>query len=173
MDLARKDCFGTARDTYREVFARDSYETFTGLLADGDRASAWAQAQYLRVVRDLQTGAVLDQPGITRGRYVKIGPPAVVPLTISSPAPGAITPTATTMVSGPGANVDIAAGQPGSATNTTSVVATVADAQGAFQGAIPTPPGSTLITVTAPVGRRATCSRPDPRSPSTAGCGTS
>ena len=26
--------------TYREVFARDSYETFTGLLADGDRASA-------------------------------------------------------------------------------------------------------------------------------------
>ncbi len=26
--------------TYREVFARDSYETFTGLLADGDTASA-------------------------------------------------------------------------------------------------------------------------------------
>ena len=26
--------------TYREVFARDSYETFTGLLADGDRSSA-------------------------------------------------------------------------------------------------------------------------------------
>ena len=26
--------------TYREVFARDSYETFTGLLADGDKASA-------------------------------------------------------------------------------------------------------------------------------------
>ncbi len=26
--------------TYREVFARDSYETFTGLLADGDQASA-------------------------------------------------------------------------------------------------------------------------------------
>ena len=26
--------------TYREVFARDSYETFTGLLADGDRTSA-------------------------------------------------------------------------------------------------------------------------------------
>ena len=28
--------------TYREVFARDSYETFTGLLADGDLASARA-----------------------------------------------------------------------------------------------------------------------------------
>ena len=119
----------------------------------------WAQAQYLRLVRDLQTGTLLDQPTITRTRYVKIGPPAVVPLTISSPAPGAITPTATTTVSGtttPGATVDIAAGQPGSATNTTSVVATVADAHGAFRGAIPTPPGSTVITVTATVGHHAT-----------------
>ena len=33
--------------TYREVFARDSYETFTGLLADGDRASARAMVRYL------------------------------------------------------------------------------------------------------------------------------
>jgi len=33
--------------TYREVFARDSYETFTGLLADGDLASARAMVRFL------------------------------------------------------------------------------------------------------------------------------
>ena len=56
----------------------------------------WAQAQYLRLVRDLQTGTVLDQPAITRTRYVTNGPPAVVPLSITAPAPGAITPAGTT-----------------------------------------------------------------------------
>jgi GH15 family glucan-1,4-alpha-glucosidase len=33
--------------TYREVFTRDSYETFTGLLVDGDQASARAMVQFL------------------------------------------------------------------------------------------------------------------------------
>ena len=33
--------------TYREVFARDSYETFTGLLADGDTASARTMVRFL------------------------------------------------------------------------------------------------------------------------------
>jgi glucan 1,4-alpha-glucosidase len=33
--------------TYREVFARDNYETFTGLLADGDVSSARAMVRFL------------------------------------------------------------------------------------------------------------------------------
>ena len=33
--------------TYRSVFARDSYETFTGLLADGDRTSARQMVSFL------------------------------------------------------------------------------------------------------------------------------
>ena len=33
--------------TYREIFARDSYETFTGLLADGDMTSARAMVRFL------------------------------------------------------------------------------------------------------------------------------
>jgi len=33
--------------TYREIFARDSYETFTTLLADGDRASARDMVSFL------------------------------------------------------------------------------------------------------------------------------
>ena len=33
--------------SYREVFARDLYETFTGLLADGDVATARAATLFL------------------------------------------------------------------------------------------------------------------------------
>ena len=33
--------------TYRSVFARDSYETFTGLLADGDLVSARQMVEFL------------------------------------------------------------------------------------------------------------------------------
>ena len=50
----------------------------------------WAQAQYLRLVLDVQAGHLLDQPAITRDRYVTSGPPATVPLTISVTAPGAV-----------------------------------------------------------------------------------
>ncbi len=119
----------------------------------------WGQAQYLRLVRDLQSGTVLDQPPITRARYVTSGPPTVEPITISSPAPGASTPSATTVVSGmttPGAAVAIAAGQPGSATNATTVLSAVADTAGAFHATIPTPSGATVITVAATVGADAT-----------------
>ena len=119
----------------------------------------WAQAQYLRVVRDLQTGTVLDQPAITRSRYVTSAPPSVVPLTISSPAANSITPTQTTTVSGttaPGAKVDIAASQPGSQDNTTSVTETVANGRGDFSASIPTPPGTTVITAAAATGSRST-----------------
>ncbi len=42
--------------SYREVFARDSYEAFTGFLADGDLATARAQAQFLLDDQQLPTG---------------------------------------------------------------------------------------------------------------------
>jgi glucoamylase len=115
----------------------------------------WGQAQYLRLVRDLQTGTLLDQPRITHARYVTSGPPAAVPVTISAPAPGATTPSSATVVRGttvPGAQVVVAAGQPGSATNVTTVVATVANPQGKFQAAVPTPPGTTVITAAVATG---------------------
>jgi len=103
----------------------------------------WAQAQYLRLVRDLQAGALLDQPSITRTRYVLSGAPAELPLSISSPAAGAIVPAATTQVSGttsPGARVQIAAGQR-VCHHATSVAGTRADSQGRFQATVPTLPG--------------------------------
>jgi glucoamylase len=115
----------------------------------------WGQAQYLRLVLDLQAGTLIDQPQITRARYLGPAAPTDVPVTITSPANGARVTGATTVVTGttrPGARVDVAAGQPGSAANTSTVVATVADSDGAYTATIPTPAGTTTITAAATVG---------------------
>jgi glucoamylase len=145
----------------------------------------WAQAQYLRLILDLQAGHLLDQPAITRDRYVSSGPPATVPLTISVTAPGAVaTPPSTSTaapgitedilasqepglitqhtqatVSGktaPGATVDIAVGQPGTAGNTTVIVQAMAGSDGSFHAVVPTPPGQTILTVSVTAGSHAT-----------------
>jgi glucoamylase len=42
--------------SYREVFARDAYEAFTGFLADGDLATARAQTEFLLEDQQLATG---------------------------------------------------------------------------------------------------------------------
>src|ERR1700728_2937880 len=44
--------------SYREVFARDSYEAFTGFLADGDLATARAQTEFLLDHQQLPTGEI-------------------------------------------------------------------------------------------------------------------
>ncbi len=120
----------------------------------------WGQAQYVRLIRDLATRSVLDQPSITRTRYLGSGgAPTPEPLTISSPTPGATTAGASAVVSGttaPGSAVTVAAGQPGSSADSVSVATTVAGSAGTFQVAVPTPPGSNVITATATVGRHAT-----------------
>ncbi len=145
----------------------------------------WAQAQYLRLVLDLKAGHLLDQPAITRDRYVTSGPPATVPLTIAVTAPGAMaTPPSTSTappamtedilasqepglttqqtqatVSGktaPGATVDIAVGQPGTSGNTTVIVQTVAGADGRFHAVVPTPSGQSILTVSVTAGSHAT-----------------
>ncbi len=119
----------------------------------------WGQAQYLRLIRDLATRTVLDQPSITRARYLGPGgAPAVEPLTIISPAPGA-TARGRTVVRGktaPGAAVAVGAEQLGSTTDSMSVATTVAGSNGAFKVAVPTTSGSTRITATATVGSHAT-----------------
>jgi glucoamylase len=115
----------------------------------------WAQAQYLRLVRDLQAGRVLDQPAIVRGRYLSPGPPAEVPVTITTPAAGATIPSGQTVVSGTtltGAQVTVSAGHPGSPSNATAVAETTAGPDGHYSATVPTPQGANVITVAVSTG---------------------
>jgi glucoamylase len=133
---------------------------FTNGKAAGSAAPLiWGQAQYLRLITDLQSGTLGDQPQITRARYLSPSAPTAVPLTISSPAPGSTVTSASTVVTGtttPGALVDVDAGQPGAPTNPSTVAATIADSHGAFTATVPTPAGATVITVASTVGGHAT-----------------
>jgi glucoamylase len=133
---------------------------FTNGQAAGSAAPLiWGQAQYLRLILDLQTNSLIDQPPITRARYLGSAAPADVPVTIASPANGATVTGAETVVKGtttPGASVEVAAGQPASAANTSTVVAAVADSHGAYMAALPTPSERTVITATATGGADAT-----------------
>ena len=113
----------------------------------------WAEGQYVRLVRDLQTGTLVDQPAIMRNRYVAAGAPMVLPIAITSPTGGA-TVTGSTVVSGttvPGAEVSVSSAQPGSTTDSTTVIGTSAP-NGHFLVIVPTPPGSDTITVAVSTG---------------------
>ena len=121
----------------------------------------WGQAQYLRLVLDLKAGTLLDQPRITRARYLDPTPPARVPVTITSPASGAAVTGPETVVTGttaPGANVTVAAGQPGSEADASTVATTIADSHGVYSATVPTPDtqGKTIITAAATAGGNAT-----------------
>jgi len=57
----------------------------------------WTEGQYVRLIRDLQTGTLTDQPAITKARYITNGPPTSLPVTISSPTSGATVSAPTTV----------------------------------------------------------------------------
>ena len=48
----------------------------------------WAQAQYLRLVTDLGSGSLGDQPAIVADRYVRHAPPASLTVTATATAAG-------------------------------------------------------------------------------------
>jgi glucan 1,4-alpha-glucosidase len=114
----------------------------------------WAQAQQARLILALGAGRPLEQPAIVRDRYVRSGPPGTLPVTVTAPADGTTVSTATVAVTGtttPGATVDIQS----TATDTggaTSVVTVRADSSGAFSATVPTPFGTSVITVAATKG---------------------
>jgi glucan 1,4-alpha-glucosidase len=144
----------------------------------------WAQAQYVRLVRDLGTGRLLDQPSITRARYVGRGAPAATRLSFRVTAPGAITRPGHISTAAPGMTedilasqerrttvrtqhvsvrgtaaagtiVDVALSRPGTRGNVTSVARAVAGADGAFHLALRIPRGHAIVTVTAIAGSHA------------------
>ena len=113
----------------------------------------WAEGQSVRLIRDLQTGTLTDQPAITRQRYLTSGPPTNVPVTISSPTSGATVSGSTTVTgtTAPGVRVLISTSQTESAPDSTTVVQTSAP-NGQFSATVPTPLGSDVITVAVSAG---------------------
>jgi glucoamylase len=111
----------------------------------------WAQAQELRLVVSLGSGHNVDTPAVTTARYVKNGPPAALPVTITAPASGTTLAVSSTTVTGtttPGAAVSIAnddatTGAPATVTGTTAA------ADGSFEATVPVSFGSNVITVSA------------------------
>ena len=66
---------GVAASPYGSDPATASIGFVNGKPAGSASPLIWAQAQYLRLVTDLQAGSPVDQPAITADRYVKHGPP--------------------------------------------------------------------------------------------------
>jgi glucoamylase len=111
----------------------------------------WSQAQQVRLTQSLRgTGAAapIEQPDIVRARYQPT-PPAAAPVTVTAPADGAQVATAIVEVTGstvPGATVDVAS----TATDTggaTSIVTVQAGPDGRFAATVPSPFGTSVITV--------------------------
>lgn len=117
----------------------------------------WAEAGFVRLVRDLARGSLLDQPGVVRSRYVDHAVPPAAPLVATAtPGSGATTVTGTTAH---GASVVIAATlSPAGATdpNATAHAQPVATqlrqltsaGDGSFSVTLPLTTGTWVVTVT-------------------------
>jgi glucoamylase len=124
-----------------------------GFTTGGPAGSAapltWAQAQLVRLIRS--SGTPIEQPAVVRDRYVSHPAPAALPMTITSPAAGAVVHGATVTVTGvtaPRARV-VVAGTPTDITAATSTVSVVADRTGAFRATLATGFLTDVLTVTA------------------------
>jgi hypothetical protein len=107
----------------------------------------WAQAQYLRLVTDLGSGSLGDQPGIVADRYVRHAPPGVLPLAVTTTVSGSqITVSGTARA---GSTVVISAGQPTASSDTSVVVSAVAGPDGHFRATVPLRTGTNIVTATA------------------------
>jgi glucoamylase len=123
----------------------------------------WAEAQYVRLTRDIGTGTLIDQPSIVRNRYVASGAPGKAPLKITAPASGATVTTPTVTVTGtaaPGATVVIdstlspagataAGGTAHSAPVPTNITEVTAGGDGKFSASLPSTAGTWVITAAA------------------------
>jgi hypothetical protein len=107
----------------------------------------WAQAQYLRLVTDLGSGSLGDQPAIVADRYVRHAPPASLAVTAAASAAGGQIVVSGTAPAG--STVVISAGQPTASGDTTAVVSAVAGPDGHFRATVPLRPGTNVITATA------------------------
>jgi glucoamylase len=134
---------------------------------DGSAAPlTWAQAQLLRLIADMASGSLQDQPAIVASRYTGSGgAPAVAPLSVTAPlsvdggnVPANLTRPSVTIdaaavpvtgTTAPGATVDIAetGTVPGATAPATSVTTVTADSAGAFSATLSLDPGTNSVEV--------------------------
>jgi glucoamylase len=153
---------------------------FTDGQADGSAAPlTWAQAQELRLVADMGSGKILEQPSVVAARYAgSSGAPASTPLSVTAPVsadggnvpvnltrPGATVDAASETITGttaPGATVDVAVtGTPssgstvGASSPATSVRTVTAGSSGSFSVPVSLEPGTNSVEVATTSGTAA------------------
>jgi glucoamylase len=129
---------------------------------DGSAAPlTWAQAQLLRLIADMASGRLQEQPSIVASRYAGGGPAAAplsggdVPTNLTRP--NVTVNAASVPLSGttaPGATVDVAVTStaPGATTPTTSITTITADSTGAFSAQLSLEPGTDSVEVASTAG---------------------
>lgn len=122
-----------------------------GAAAGSASPLSWAQAQELRLITDLGTGAITERPDVTTDRYVDHPAPGAATVTLTAPTSGSTIESNTTTVTGtttPGSHVvvestDVDTGAPA----TTTAVTAASD--GSFSATVPIGFGTDVLTATA------------------------
>jgi len=111
---------------------------------------AWAEGQYVRLVRDIATTSVLERPANVYDRYVTHHQGATT-LTIGGPADNSAATSASVVVTGttaPGNTIYVAGSNTDNNTATTMTSA-AANSDGSFSVTVPVTGGTTVINVVA------------------------
>jgi len=122
----------------------------------------WSSGQFVRLVRTVEAGHLLDQPANTVARYITNGPPGTTPLMITAPPDQSFVGASVTVtgMTAPGNAVDVAATSLDENSATTTAHTTAAP-DGSFSVDVNMPGGASAITVvaTTPSGATAAASR--------------
>ncbi len=141
-------------DLSASPFGTDPTTASIGFRSGGAAGSAspltWSAAQYVRLMRDMAAGKILEQPAQVFARYVT-SPPGQTTLTVTAPANNSAvsgSPVTVTGTSVPGNTIDIAATN----TDTNSQTATVSgpvQPDGSFSLSVAVTGGTTVLNVVA------------------------
>jgi glucan 1,4-alpha-glucosidase len=111
----------------------------------------WASGSFARLMRDLATNTLLEQPQATVDRYIRHQPPAATSITLTAPADESAATASPVTVSGstvPGNSVALAATNVDN-THTTTTASVQPDSAGKFTTTVPIDGGTTVITAVA------------------------
>jgi hypothetical protein len=141
-------------DLAASPFGTDPTTASIGFRNGGAAGSAspltWSAAQYVRLMRDIVAGKILDRPALVFARYVT-SPPGQTTLTVTAPANNSAVSGSPVTVSGAsvlGNTISIAATNTDTNSQTTTVGGPV-QPDGSFSLSIPVTGGTTVLNVVA------------------------